>query len=54
MTTGLYSEPVGDAWDDPDVRSGSTCDEWQPARHIRFTADTGSADGACRVYEFMT
>jgi hypothetical protein len=26
----------------------------EPSRHVRFTADSGSADGASGVYEFMT
>jgi hypothetical protein len=27
---------------------------WEPSRHVRFTADYGSADGASGVYEFPT
>ncbi len=33
---------------------GSGCEAWQPPRNVSFTADTGSAGGACRIYEFTT
>ena len=33
---------------------GSGCEAWQPPRNVFFTADTGSAGGACRIYEFTT
>jgi len=33
---------------------GSGCEAWQPPRNVCFTADTGSAGGACRIYEFTT
>jgi len=33
-------------------RFGSNCEDCEPPRSVCFTAETGSADGACRIYEF--